>query len=197
FYQPTPSQGAFDAIKQRWENDRGNGGLLGEYTGRNRIPNEDVAGNVWPAAIGTAAGIVALRNTGANTSTSPRTRNLINDPEELDFVLSGGKKDWSFYREVESSKGPIEIKSKSYRVDEDAASLLINEVHVFPKNQPNLKLGFREVKSLFQSLVDDLGSVGFETVTIQGQRISGAKFINNAPNKTQSITLTPRKPGQP
>ncbi|MET3135484.1 hypothetical protein AAKU55_005794, partial [Oxalobacteraceae bacterium GrIS 1.11] len=148
------------------------------------------------ATTASAAARVAEAAAAVNTATPSVTRNLMNDPEELDFVLSGGRKDWSFYREVVSSKGPIEIKSKSYRVDEDKASLLIDEVHVFPTNQPNLKLGFREVKSLFQSMVDDLGSVGFENVTIQGQRISGAKFINNAPNKIQSITLIPKKPGQ-
>lgn len=140
---------------------------------------------------------VNQRSEGLSNAPSPSsTRNMLNDPEELDFILGGGKKNWSFYREVESSKGPIEIKSKSYRVDEDAASLLIDEVHVFPTNEPKLKLGFREVKSLFQSVVDDLGTVGFESVTIQGQRISGAKFTNNAANKTQSITLTPKKGNQ-
>jgi hypothetical protein len=129
---------------------------------------------------------------GVNGPTPSVTRNLLNEPEELDFILSAGKKDWSFYRQVESSKGPIEIKSKSYIVDDQTASLLIDDVHVFPTNASNLKLGFREVKSIFQSIVNDLGNIGFETVTIQGQRISGAKFINNAPNKTQSITLIPR-----
>lgn len=70
FYQPNPSNSVFASIKQRWENDRGsNNGIIGEYIGRNRISNEDVAGSVWPIAIGTtAAGIASLRNTGANSA---------------------------------------------------------------------------------------------------------------------------------
>jgi hypothetical protein len=69
-------------------------------------------------------------------------------------------------------------------------------VHVFPANADKLPLGFRQIKSIFQSVADEMGTVGFNSVTIQGQRISGAKFTNNAADKTQTFTLIPRKPGQ-
>ncbi|WP_128143015.1 hypothetical protein [Janthinobacterium lividum] len=79
------------------------------------------------------AGVSGLDNGGILHPLAPNRR-LFNDPEEMDFFLSAGKKDWSFYRQLESSKGTIEVKSKIYSVDEDRASLLIDDVHVFPLN---------------------------------------------------------------
>jgi len=79
----------------------------------------------------------------------------------------------------------------------DAASLLIDEVHVFPANQPNLKLGFREVKSLFQSMVDDLGNVGFETVTIRGAAYQWGKIRYQCSEQNSVHNAYAKTSGQP
>jgi hypothetical protein len=134
---------------------------------------------------------VSARSASLTTERLP-SRNLLDEPEELSSYLGGGSNDWAFYRQLDTTQGPLVIKSRNTSVD--GTTLLIDDVHVFPKDVPKVSIGFKEVKTAYQSLVNELGTVGFERVIIRGQRISGAKFVNNASNKIQTITLTPQKP---
>ncbi|MDE2430299.1 MAG: type VI secretion system tip protein VgrG, partial [Burkholderiales bacterium] len=95
YYQPSPDKDVDLKIQQNWNKDRAN--LIGEYAGKNRITNEDVAFNASPiGAVGAAtAAVVGKRATAvinvANGKELLQTEGNVGTYEEL--IAAGSKGD--------------------------------------------------------------------------------------------------------
>lgn len=68
-------------------------------------------------------------------------------------------------------------------------SLHLKDIAVFPKGAEKLDIGMREVLKLRGQLADEIGSMGFDTLRITGQRVSGAN-----PGKAIDMTIDLTKP---